>query len=131
MPTRTRGHARALNTPLSQTDFAVDLIGQDHRGDLIHRLVGYQDLDVVVRAAGLLLLLFAQSTARITQLTTCHVTDDGTNVAFCSAACLPTCRSRWTTWSAPSSAAGPASQSLPVTVTRDANRDISRITPCY
>lgn len=130
MPTRTRGHARALNTPLSQTGFAVDLIGQDHRGDLVHRLVGY-DLDVVVRAAGLLLLLLAQSTARITQLTTGHVTDDGTNVAFCSAACPPACRSRWTTWSAPSSSAGPASQSLPVTVTRDANRYISTITPCY
>lgn len=73
--TSRRGHTGPLEAPAYTTDFGQDVIAQDHRWNLVRRLIHDDTLDTVDRAAGLLLLLFAQPTGRITQLTTHQVTD--------------------------------------------------------
>ncbi|MFD7954318.1 hypothetical protein ACFV4X_12565 [Streptomyces ardesiacus] len=80
--TNRNGHTQQLNTPSRTGDFTVQVIAQDQRWALVRRLIHNDEVDVVLRAAGLLLLLFAQPTSRITQLTTEHVTDDGTKVTL-------------------------------------------------
>ncbi|MFI8880254.1 hypothetical protein [Streptomyces sp. NPDC055243] len=69
-----RGSAPPLEFPTETRDFSVEVIAQDHRWQLVRRLVHDETLDDVVRVAGLLVLLFAQPPSRITQLTTDHVT---------------------------------------------------------
>ncbi|MFD8897547.1 hypothetical protein [Streptomyces ardesiacus] len=80
--TNRNGHTKRLNTPTRTSDFTVQVIAQDQRWALVRRLLHNDEVDVVLRAGGLLLLLFAQPTSRITQLTTEHVTDDGTKVTL-------------------------------------------------
>ncbi|MFE0255738.1 hypothetical protein [Streptomyces sp. NPDC059010] len=80
--TSRRGHTRPLEAPAYTTDFGQDVIAQDHRWKLVRRLIHDDTLDTVDRAAGLLLLLFAQPTSRITQLTTHQVTDRDTTVTL-------------------------------------------------
>ncbi|MEU9369595.1 hypothetical protein AB0D71_33955 [Streptomyces avermitilis] len=80
--TSRRGYTRPLQTPMPPTDFSVNLIAQDQRWAMVQRLVADEDLHAVDRAAGLLLLLFAQPTSRITQLTTDQVADHGDKVTL-------------------------------------------------
>ncbi|MFE0055355.1 hypothetical protein [Streptomyces sp. NPDC059003] len=80
--TSRRGHTRPLEAPAYTNDFGQEVIAQDHRWNLVRRLIHDDSLDTVDRAAGLLLLLFAQPTSRIAQLTTHQVTDQGDLVAL-------------------------------------------------
>jgi len=80
--TARRGYTRPLQTPMPPTDFSVNLLVPDQRWAMVRRLVGDEDLHTVDRAAGLLLLLFAQPTSRITLLTTDQVTDHGNKVTL-------------------------------------------------
>ncbi|WP_259407621.1 hypothetical protein [Streptomyces akebiae] len=80
--TSRRGYTRRLQTPLPSTDFSVNLLVPDQRWAMVRRLVGDEDLQAVDRAAGLLLLLFAQPTSRITLLTTDQVADHGDKVTL-------------------------------------------------
>lgn len=70
-------HTKPLTTPLYTSNFAAEVIAQDQRWALVRRLVNDTDLQTTDRAAGLLLLLFAQPAARICRLTTDHLLDDG------------------------------------------------------
>jgi len=80
--TSRRKLTRPLEAPAYTTDFGQDVIAQDHRWGLVRRLIHDDTLDAVDRAAGLLLLLFAQPTSRIIQLTTHQVTDRDTTVTL-------------------------------------------------
>ncbi|MEZ0090408.1 hypothetical protein [Streptacidiphilus sp. EB129] len=80
--TSRRGHTAPLEVPLYSGDFTTHVIAQDQRWALVRRLVHDDQLDTVDRAAGLLLLLFAQPPSRITQLTTDQVTDHGDKVTL-------------------------------------------------
>ncbi|WP_308124603.1 hypothetical protein [Streptomyces sp. NEAU-YJ-81] len=75
--TSRRGHSRPLTAPVIGNYFAARIIGKDQRWDLVRRLVHDEQLQVADRAAGLLLLLFAQPVGRISRLTTEHIVDRG------------------------------------------------------
>ncbi|MEU9383216.1 hypothetical protein AB0D38_20510 [Streptomyces sp. NPDC048279] len=77
-----RGSAPPLDFPAEEGDFNVEVIAQDHRWQLVRRLIHDESLDDVVRVAGLLVLLFAQPPSRITQLTVDHVIDAGEKVSI-------------------------------------------------
>ncbi|MEU8927882.1 hypothetical protein AB0D10_44465 [Kitasatospora sp. NPDC048545] len=77
-----RGHANGLQAPWYRGDFTLAVIAQDHRWSQVQRLVGDDTLDVVDRAAGLLLLLLAQPPSRISILRTDQVTDHGDKVTL-------------------------------------------------
>ncbi|MFF4561650.1 hypothetical protein [Streptomyces sp. NPDC001435] len=76
------GRAPFLEFPAETRDFSAEVIAQDQRWKLVRRLVHDEELDDVIRAAGLLILLFAQPPSRITQLTTGHITDTGDKVSI-------------------------------------------------
>ncbi|GAA3872472.1 hypothetical protein GCM10023084_26790 [Streptomyces lacrimifluminis] len=80
--TSRRGNTRPLTAPINNGDFTVHVIAQDQRWTLVRRLVQDDQLSTADRAAGLLLLLFAQPASRVTLLTTEHVTDDGDKVTL-------------------------------------------------
>ncbi|MEV5506565.1 hypothetical protein [Streptomyces orinoci] len=80
--TSRRGHSRPLTAPVISTYFAARTISKDHRWTLVRRLVRDEQLQVADRAAGLLLLLFAQPVGRISRLTTEHVLDRGDTLAL-------------------------------------------------
>ncbi|MFD4337889.1 hypothetical protein ACFWPP_11955 [Streptomyces anulatus] len=75
--TSRHGHTKALTAPLYTSNFAAQVIAQDQRWAMVRRMVSDTELATTDRAAGLLLLLFAQPAARICRLTTEHVIDDG------------------------------------------------------
>lgn len=75
--TARHGHSASLTAPRYTSTFAAEVIAQDHRWQLVRRLVADTELTTTDRAAGLLLLLFAQPAVRICRLTTEHVIDDG------------------------------------------------------
>ncbi|MGA5065318.1 hypothetical protein ACPB9E_16430 [Streptomyces exfoliatus] len=77
-----RGHSRLLTAPVISTYFAARTIGKDQRWALVRRLVHDEQLAVPDRAAGLLLLLFAQPVGRISRLTTEHIVDRGDTLAL-------------------------------------------------
>ncbi|RPK81386.1 hypothetical protein [Streptomyces sp. ADI98-10] len=77
-----RGHSRPLTAPVIGTYFSARIIGRDQRWALVRRLVHDEQLQVADRAAGLLLLLFAQPVGRISRLTTEHVVDRGDLLAL-------------------------------------------------
>ncbi|MFI5982090.1 hypothetical protein ACIBEA_14545 [Streptomyces sp. NPDC051555] len=76
------GHARPLDAPSLNSNAAVNLIARDQRWSMVRHLVQTTSLDVVDRAAGLLLLLFGQPPSRIIQLTTDHVVDHGDKITI-------------------------------------------------
>jgi hypothetical protein len=80
--TSRRGHSRPLTAPVISTYFAARTIGKDQRWALVRRLVNDEQLPVADRAAGLLLLLFAQPVGRISRLTTEHIVDRGDTLAL-------------------------------------------------
>ncbi|MEV7393399.1 hypothetical protein [Streptomyces sp. NPDC091215] len=80
--TGRRGYTRPLQTPMPSTDFTINLLAADQRWAMVRHLISDEELHVVDRAAGLMLLLFAQPTSRITQLTTDDVTDHGDKVTL-------------------------------------------------
>ncbi|TXS19717.1 hypothetical protein EAO68_01835 [Streptomyces sp. wa22] len=80
--TSRRGHSRPLSAPVISTYFAARTIGKDRRWALVRHLGHDEQLHVVDRAAGLLLLLFAQPVGRISRLTTEHVVDRGDTLAL-------------------------------------------------
>ncbi|MFC5786841.1 hypothetical protein [Streptomyces aureus] len=73
-------HTRALTAPFYTSSLAADIIAADTRWRLVHRLVSEPDIAVRDRAAGLLLLLFAQPPSRICALSRDDVLDDGTTL---------------------------------------------------
>ncbi|MGW8329386.1 hypothetical protein ACWGLE_15930 [Streptomyces sp. NPDC055897] len=77
-----RGHAVGLQAPWYRGDFTASVIARDHRWSQVQRLAGDDTLDVVDRAAGLLLLLLAQPPSRISLLRTDQVTDHGDKVTL-------------------------------------------------
>ncbi|WP_415944424.1 hypothetical protein [Streptomyces sp. 067-1] len=78
--TSRSGHSRPLTAPAHGSELSFNVIAQDHRWALVRRLVTDHQLAVPDRAAGLLVLLFAQPPSRITRLTTDHVLDTGEHV---------------------------------------------------
>ncbi|PCG87055.1 hypothetical protein CIB93_05835 [Streptomyces sp. WZ.A104] len=70
-------HSKPLTAPLYTSNLAAQVIAQDQRWRLVRRLISDTELQTTDRAAGLLLLLFAQPAARICRLTADHVLDDG------------------------------------------------------
>ncbi|WP_330433847.1 hypothetical protein OIC43_03455 [Streptomyces sp. NBC_00825] len=80
--TSRRGHSRPLTAPVISTYFAARTIGTDQRWALVRHLVHDEQLKVADRAAGLLLLLFAQPVGRISRLTTEHIVDRGDTLAL-------------------------------------------------
>lgn len=77
-----RGSAPPLEFPAETRDFGAEVIAQDHRWQLVRRLVHDEALDHLLRAAGLLVLLFAQPPSRIILLTADHVIDTGESVSI-------------------------------------------------
>ena len=80
--TSRHGHSRPLTAPVISTYFAARIISKDQRWALVRRLAHDAQLQVADRAAGLLLLLFAQPVGRISRLTTEHVVDRGDTLAL-------------------------------------------------
>jgi hypothetical protein len=80
--TSRRGHSQPLTAPVISNYFTARTIGKDRRWALVRRLVHDEQLQVVDRAAGLLLLLFAQPVGRISRLTTEHIVDRGDTLAL-------------------------------------------------
>ncbi|MCX5308986.1 hypothetical protein OG304_37015 [Streptomyces sp. NBC_00160] len=78
--TSRHGHTRSLTAPLYTSSFAADILAADARWKLVHRLVQDPAIAVCDRAAGLLLLLFAQPPARIARLSHDDILDDGTTL---------------------------------------------------
>ncbi|MDJ0464663.1 hypothetical protein [Streptomyces sp. H27-C3] len=76
-----RALAPPLHVPFPISAFSAEVIAQDLRWDLVRRLARDEGLGDVDRAAGLLVLLFAQPPSRIIQLTCEHVTDTGEKVS--------------------------------------------------
>jgi hypothetical protein len=77
--TSTQHRTRQLDAPVRATSTGVQVVDDDERWSQIQQLLHDTELDLTVRVAGLLLLLFAQPVSRITRLTTSDVTDtDGT-----------------------------------------------------
>ncbi|WP_433892578.1 hypothetical protein [Streptomyces sp. CA-111067] len=79
--TSRRGHSRPLTAPVISNYFAARIIGKDQRWALVRRLIHDEQLQVADRAAGLLLLLFAQPVGRISRLTTEQILDRGDTLA--------------------------------------------------
>lgn len=71
--TGRRGHTTGLQVPHRGVEAAPHTIPEDQRWAAARRLIHDEDLDLVDRAAGLLVLFFAQQPGRILQLTTSHV----------------------------------------------------------
>jgi hypothetical protein len=80
--TSRRGHSRPLTAPVISTYFAARIITKDQRWALVRHLVRDAQLQVADRAAGLLLLLFAQPVGRISRLTTERIVDRGDTLAL-------------------------------------------------
>ncbi|MFJ2911519.1 hypothetical protein ACIO8F_19345 [Streptomyces sp. NPDC087228] len=80
--TSRRGHSRPLTAPVISNYFTARIISKDQRWNLVRLLVHDEQLQVSDRAAGLLLLLFAQPVGRISRLTTEHVVDRGDTLAL-------------------------------------------------
>ncbi|MEV4427130.1 hypothetical protein AB0K23_17435 [Streptomyces sp. NPDC049602] len=74
--------AAAAPAPVISTYFTARIISKDQRWALIRRLVHDEKFHVANRAAGLLLLLFAQPVGRISRLTTEHTVDRGDTLAL-------------------------------------------------
>ncbi|MFE9880152.1 hypothetical protein [Streptomyces sp. NPDC005784] len=72
--TSRNGHTRPLAVPLRAPSITGEIIAQDTRWALVHRLLDDDAVPVADKMAGLLILLFAQPPSRITYLTTEHVT---------------------------------------------------------
>ncbi|MGW3950180.1 hypothetical protein ACWEKM_04225 [Streptomyces sp. NPDC004752] len=70
--TSRKGHTRPLTVDLAPSTFTGHLIAQDVRWGLVNRLIHEGEIPVADRAAGLLVLLFAQAPFQITALTTSH-----------------------------------------------------------
>ena len=69
-----QGYARDITIPARQVNVTrAGLPGSDQRWALARRLLHDENVDTVDRAAGLLVLLYAQPLTRICQLTTGHV----------------------------------------------------------
>ncbi|MCX5239050.1 hypothetical protein OG824_28015 [Streptomyces prunicolor] len=75
-------HTRHLTVPLRAPSITGEIIAQDTRWALVHRLLHDNAIAVTDRMAGLLILLFAQPPSRITSLTTEHVTLDRDTVTL-------------------------------------------------
>lgn len=75
-----RAQHRPLTAPAHGSELSLNVIAQDYRWALVRRLVTDHQLAAPDRAAGLLVLLFAQPPSRITRLTTDHVLDTGDHV---------------------------------------------------
>ncbi|MFI0595734.1 hypothetical protein [Streptomyces griseus] len=80
--TSRHGYSRPLTAPVISTYFSARIIGKDQRWALVRLLAHDEQLHVADRAAGLLLLLFAQPVGRISRLTTEHVVDRGDVLAL-------------------------------------------------
>ncbi|MCX4758790.1 hypothetical protein [Kitasatospora purpeofusca] len=80
--TGRRGHSRPLTAPVISNSFTARTIGKDQRWALVRHLVHNEQLQDADRAAGLLLLLFAQPVGRISRLTTEHIVDRGDTLAL-------------------------------------------------
>ncbi|MGW7008269.1 hypothetical protein ACWGCW_37160 [Streptomyces sp. NPDC054933] len=80
--TSRRCHSRPLTAPVISHYFTARTIGKDQRWALVRHLVHDEQLQVADRAAGLLLLLFAQPVGRISRLTTEHIVDRGDTLAL-------------------------------------------------
>ncbi|OIK08129.1 hypothetical protein BIV23_00930 [Streptomyces monashensis] len=80
--TSRRGHSRPLTAPVISHYITARTIGKDQRWALVRHLVHDEQLQVADRAAGLLLLLFAQPVGRISRLTTEHIVDRGDTLAL-------------------------------------------------
>lgn len=75
-------HTRPLAVPLRAPSITGEIIAQDVRWALVHRLLNDDTVTVADKMAGLLILLFAQPPSRITSLTTGHVTLDQDTVTL-------------------------------------------------
>ncbi len=75
--TSRQKHTRSLTAPFYTSSLATDIVAADTRWELVHRLIHEPGIAVRDRAAGLLLLLFAQPPSRICALTRDDVLDDG------------------------------------------------------
>ncbi|MFH8401523.1 hypothetical protein ACH4E9_29360 [Streptomyces anulatus] len=80
--TSRHGYSRPLTAPVISTYFTARIIGKDQRWVLVRHLAHDEQLHVADRAAGLLLLLFAQPVGRTSRLTTEHVVDRGDMLAL-------------------------------------------------
>ncbi|MEU1274051.1 hypothetical protein [Streptomyces sp. NPDC005799] len=80
--TSRNGHTRPLAVPLRAPSITGEIIAQDTRWALVHRLLNDDTLAVADKTAGLLILLFAQPPSRITSLTTEHVILDRDTAAL-------------------------------------------------
>lgn len=76
-----RALAPPLHVPFHTSAFSAEVIAQDLRWNLVRRLARDEGLNDIDRAAGLLVLLFAQPPSRIIQLTCEHVIDTGEKVS--------------------------------------------------
>jgi hypothetical protein len=77
--TAAHGHTRPLDVPVLQSSPQPAFTSNDQRWDLVHRLLTDDTIPAADRVAGLLVLLYAQPAARITQLTISqiHLTPGG------------------------------------------------------
>jgi hypothetical protein len=77
---QARRHATDLELPQRDWRGPPDALDSDQRWQLARRLFNDSTIEVVDRVAGLLVVLYAQSLAAITRLTTDHVTIDNGEV---------------------------------------------------
>lgn len=75
-------HAHQIHIPYPAKDTPMTFIDRDRRWDLIRRLLNDDDLETSTRVSGLLLLLYAQSLTRISQLRLQDVSDKGEQVTL-------------------------------------------------
>ncbi|MER8036580.1 hypothetical protein [Streptomyces hydrogenans] len=80
--TGRKGHTQTLTVDISASAFTGQLIAQDARWRLVDRLIHDEDVTVADKAAGLLALLFAQGSFRITALTAADTEFPGDEVTL-------------------------------------------------
>lgn len=78
--TARRGHTRDIEIPVRTRSDTVSLLDEDHRWDLVRRLLHDDTLDLEDRIAGLLVLLYGQTPAHIARLKRDQVTESPAGV---------------------------------------------------
>ena len=83
-----RGYAHGIEVPRAKNDLVREVFGDhDQRWALARRLLTDEALALPERVAGLLVLLYAQRVAKVTRLTTGHVTINAENVEIALGEC--------------------------------------------